>query len=107
MHLASEKDVERQGKAAGQAVCRRANNNNQHSNSYTKNKLNFNSTNSKWNYYYNFNMNSAKPKFNIASSTAVNFWKGGNGNKFKINNFIKKIATIKKVQKFVQIILWG
>ena len=73
-----------------------SNNNNQHSNSYTKNKLNFNSTNSKWNYYYNFNMNSAKPKFNIASSTAVNFWKGGNGNKFKINNFIKKNSNNKK-----------
>ena len=76
-----------------------ANNNNQHSNSYTKNKLNFNSTNSKWNYYYNFNMNSAKPKFNIASSTAVNFWKGGNGNKFKINNFIKKNSNNKKSAK--------
>ena len=76
-----------------------ANNNNQHSNSYTKNKLNFNSTNSKWNYYYNFNMNSAKPKFNIASSTAVNFWKGGNGNKFKINNFIKKNSSNKKSAK--------
>ena len=76
-----------------------ANNNNQHSNSYTKNKLNFNSTNSKWNYYYNFNMNSAKPKFNIASSTAVNFWKGGNGNKFKINKFIKKNSNNKKSAK--------
>ena len=76
-----------------------SNNNNQHSNSYTKNKLNFNSTNSKWNYYYNFNMNSAKPKFNIASSTAVNFWKGGNGNKFKINNFIKKNSNNKKSAK--------
>ena len=70
-----------------------------HANSYTKNRLNFNSTNNKWNYNYNFNINSSKPKYNLASSTAINFWKGGNNNKFKTNNFIKKSFNSKKSAK--------
>ena len=74
-------------------------NNNLHANSFTKNSLNFNSTNNKWNYNYNFNINSSKPKYNIASSTSVNFWRGANNNKFKMNNFIKKNGNNKKSAK--------
>ena len=60
-------------------------------NSYTKNSLNYIAQNNKWNYNFNFNINSSKPKYNIGSSTSINFWKGqNNGNKFKLNNFIKK-----------------
>ena len=60
-------------------------------NSYSKNTLNFIPQNNKWNYNFNFNINSSKPKYNIGSSTSINFWKGpNNGNKFKLNNFIKK-----------------
>ena len=60
-------------------------------NSYTKNSLNYIPQNNKWNYNFNFNINSSKPKYNIGSSTSINFWKGqNNGNKFKLNNFIKK-----------------
>ena len=70
-----------------------------HANSYTKNRFNFNSTNNKWNYNYNFYINSSKPKYNLASSTAINFWKGGNNNKFKTNNFIKKSFNNKKSAK--------
>ena len=66
-------------------------------NSYSKKKLNFNSTNNKWDYNYN-NINASKPKFNMASSTSINFWKGNN-NKFKLNNFIKKSSNSKKSAK--------
>ena len=60
-------------------------------NSYSKNSLNFFPQNNKWNYNFNFNINSSKPKYNLGSSTSINFWKGpNNGNKFKLNNFIKK-----------------
>ena len=65
-------------------------------NSYSKNRITLNYGNNKWNYNYNFNVNSSRPKFNLASSTSINFWKGPNNNKFKLNNFIKKSSNNNK-----------
>ena len=69
-------------------------------NSYSKNRLTFNYGNYKWNYNCNYNINSSKPKYNIASTTSFNFWKGTNNNKkFKLNNFIKKSSNNRKSAK--------
>ena len=59
-------------------------------NSYLKKKYNFNEANSNYNDNYIYKMDAPKQKYNIVSSTSINFWKGENGNKYKFNNFIKK-----------------